>query len=108
MQTLDDKLPEGEGCIVSNISRGAVIDQSTLIKALKDGKLQGATLDVTDPEPLPESNELWDLPNAIVTPHLSAHFSNYLDRAFDIVAENLRRWKKGEELINLVKRDRGY
>lgn len=104
----DGKLPEGEGCIVSNISRGAVIDQSALIAALKDHKLQGATLDVTNPEPLPTDSELWDLENVIITPHVSGAFANYLDRAFDVVTENLRRKEQGKELVNLVKRERGY
>lgn len=104
----DDKLPEGEGCIVSNISRGAVIDQPALIRALKNHKLQGAALDVTNPEPLPAESELWDLGNVIVTPHVSGAFANYLDRAFDVVTENLRRKEQGKEFVNLVKRERGY
>lgn len=104
----DGKLPAGEGCIISNIARGPVLDQQALITALKDGKLQGAALDVTDPEPLPEDNDLWDLENAIVTPHISGHFSNYIDRAFDIVRENLRRLESGDKLLNVVRRDKGY
>ncbi|KAK6416591.1 hypothetical protein LTR95_017443, partial [Oleoguttula sp. CCFEE 5521] len=54
---------------VTNIARGAIIDQPALIEALKNGTLAGAALDVTDPEPLPEDSELWDLDNVIVTPH---------------------------------------
>lgn len=104
----DGKLPLREGCIISNPARGAIIDQSALIEALKQGKLQGAALDVTDPEPLPKSSELWDLPNVVVTPHLSAHFAGYMDRVFDIVAENLERREKGEKMVNVVDRNRGY
>lgn len=104
----DDKLPEGQGCIISNISRGAVIDQPSLITALKNHELQGAALDVTSPEPLPTESELWDLENVIITPHVSGSFSNYLNRAFNVVAENLRRKEQGKELVNLVRRERGY
>lgn len=104
----EGKLPVGEGCIISNISRGAVVDQQALIAALKSGKLQGAALDVTDPEPLPEDSELWDLGNVIITPHTSGLFANYIESVFDVVRANLRRKEKGEELLNLVRRDRGY
>jgi len=93
---------------ISNIARGPIIDQPALIKALKDGTLGGAALDVTDPEPLPEDSELWDLKNAIVTPHVSGNGVSYTERAFQVLETNLERRENGEKLINVVNRERGY
>lgn len=93
---------------VTNIARGAIIDQDALIKSLKDGTLAGAALDVTDPEPLPEDSELWGLDNVTVTPHISGVGQSYTDRAFQIVELQVDKRQKGEKLINVVKRDRGY
>lgn len=93
---------------VTNIARGQIINQPDLISALKDGTLEGAALDVTDPEPLPSDSELWDLENVIVTPHTSASSTSYIDRAFQVLEVNLDRRLKGEKLINVVKRGRGY
>jgi phosphoglycerate dehydrogenase-like enzyme len=93
---------------VTNIARGQIINQSDLISALKDGTLGGAAVDVTDPEPLPSGSELWGLDNVIVTPHVSGSGSSYIDRAFKVLEVNLGRRMKGEKLINVVKRGRGY
>ncbi|KAL1305685.1 hypothetical protein AAFC00_007278 [Neodothiora populina] len=93
---------------VTNIARGPIIDQAALIKALKDDTLAGAALDVTDPEPLPEDNELWELPNVTVTPHVSGAGQSYTDRVFQILELQLDRKAKGEPLINVVNRKRGY
>ena len=107
---------------ISNISRGQVINQDDLIASLyqydkdkKGGKdevnrkgLRGAALDVTDPEPLPEDSPLWDAPNCIVTPHISGLGSTYLDRAIQVLEVNLDRREKGEKMINVVDRKKGY
>jgi phosphoglycerate dehydrogenase-like enzyme len=93
---------------VTNLARGPIIDQPALIEALKDGTLEGAALDVTDPEPLPEDSELWDLENVVLTPHISGSGIAYMDRALHVLAVNLERKLKGEKLINIVRRDRGY
>jgi phosphoglycerate dehydrogenase-like enzyme len=103
-----EKLPEGEGCIFVNIARGSIVQTDALITALKKGKLQGAALDVTDPEPLPEDSELWDLGNVIITPHVSGLFKEYLKRGFDVLTENLKRREKGETLLNEINRRKGY
>ena len=94
--------------IVTNIARGSIIDQPALIEALKDGTLAGANLDVTDPEPLPEDSELWGMENVIVTPHISGVGQAYNDRALQLFGQQLERRSKGEKLINVVQRDRGY
>lgn len=93
---------------VTNIARGPIIDQPTLVQALQDGTLGGAALDVTDPEPLPADSELWDMPNVIITPHVSGTTAGYTERALKVLETNLTRREKGEDLINIVKRDRGY
>ncbi|SLM39158.1 NAD(P)-binding domain [Lasallia pustulata] len=100
---------------VSNISRGQILDQDALIAALEkgadkeaEGGLRGAALDVTDPEPLPQDHPLWEAPNCIITPHVSGLGTAYVDRAFQVLELNLERMERGEELINLVDRKRGY
>jgi len=93
---------------VTNIARGPIIDQPSFITALKDGTLAGAALDVTDPEPLPSDSELWGLENVILTPHISGNGSDYIDRTFKILEENLSRKQRGEKLLNVVRRERGY
>lgn len=93
---------------ISNIARGAIINQSELIGALKSGLLAGAALDVTDPEPLPADSELWDLPNVTITPHVSGVTTEYFQRSFQVLELNLKRRDAGEKLVNVVQRDRGY
>jgi phosphoglycerate dehydrogenase-like enzyme len=78
------------------------------VKALNDGVLRGAALDVTDPEPLPPDNPLWRFPNVTITPHISGLLEGYADRAFQVLEVNLQRREKGERLINVVDRRRGY
>lgn len=97
------------GPLLINTSRGAIIDQPSLIHALKTAQLSGAALDVTDPEPLPAHSELWDMENVVLTPHMSALTANYLERALGgVLVENLRRRESGARLVNLVDRKRGY
>lgn len=93
---------------VSNISRGAILDQDALVAALESGKLRGAALDVTDPEPLPADHPLWKAPNVIITPHISSIVGNYTERVLGVVELNLERLLSGGELVNLVDRERGY
>lgn len=86
-----------------NVSRGPIIVQEDLVAALKDGRLSGAALDVTDPEPLPEDHELWQLPNVSITPHMSWCFEEYVEDCLgNVLEENLRRLDKGLRLVNQV------
>jgi phosphoglycerate dehydrogenase-like enzyme len=94
--------------LISNIARGAVIDQPALIDALNSGKVAAAALDVTEPEPLPEGDPLWTTPNVIVTPHISGSSTNYQKRTFEVLEQNLVRLDKGEKLLNVVSRRKGY
>jgi len=97
-----------KGAFIINIARGAIIDQAALVTALNDDTLSGAALDVTDPEPLPKDDPLWDAKNVIITPHVSSLGVEYLDRVFDLWLANWQRHEEGKELFNLVRRKRGY
>jgi phosphoglycerate dehydrogenase-like enzyme len=90
------------GAALVNIARGAVVDQAAMIAALRDGTLAAAALDVVDPEPLPADNPLWDMPNVILTPHISGAVEGYGHRAADLFIANLRRYVAGETLENIV------
>ena len=91
-----------------NIGRGAVVVQADLERALADGRLAGAGLDVTDPEPLPADSPLWGMENVILTPHVSGGSDGTPQRVADIVLENIRRFCAGEPLLNVVDPDHGY
>jgi phosphoglycerate dehydrogenase-like enzyme len=93
---------------VYNVGRGSAIDQDALIAALRDGRIGGAGLDVTTPEPLPTDSPLWDLPNVILGQHSSGHSPFNHDRITEIFADNLHRFLRGEALANVVDKPRGY
>ena len=91
-----------------NISRGGTIDEGALIKALREGWIAGAGLDVFEEEPLPSDSPLYDVENVILSPHVSGFTLRYDERASDLFAENLRRYLTGEPLLNLVDKEKGY
>jgi phosphoglycerate dehydrogenase-like enzyme len=92
-----------------NIARGTQVDQAALIDALKSGHLAGAFLDVTDPEPLPGDDPLWDAPNTLITMHMSGRFSQtQIRQAAERFARNLHRFLAGEPLEAQVDLDQGY
>ncbi|KAG2019184.1 hypothetical protein GB937_005478 [Aspergillus fischeri] len=93
---------------VSNVARGKLIRTEALVDALHKGKIRGAAVDVTDPEPLPESHPLFSAPNVVITPHVSWQSVNNWNRMLDILEINLDRLDKGEELINVPDRKLGY
>jgi phosphoglycerate dehydrogenase-like enzyme len=94
--------------VIINIARGAVIDQPALVEALKSGVIAGAALDVTDPEPPPAEDELWTVPNVMITPHISGGTPRYMERAVEIFCDNLDRYLSGKPLRNVVDPSRGY
>jgi len=96
------------GAFLVNIARGKLIDDSALADALRDGRLGGAALDVFTREPLEPSSPYWDLPNVIVTPHTSGAMQDYWTPLVALFAENLRRFEKGEPLVNVVDKIAGY
>lgn len=96
------------GSYLINIARGPVVDTDALMIALQDGTLAGAGLDVTDPEPLPAEHPLWQIENLIITPHVAARSQLTSDDWTRLYRENLRRFGKGEPLLNLVDKTAGY
>jgi len=93
---------------IFNISRGGNIDQAALIKALQDGHIGGAYLDVTDSEPLPKESVLWDMPNVIITPHSSWSSSNITRRSAELFLELLKQFRSGAQLSNTIDLEHGY
>ncbi|WP_433632609.1 D-2-hydroxyacid dehydrogenase [Halomicrococcus sp. NG-SE-24] len=82
--------------VVINIGRGPIINQDDLITAIQKGKIRGAALDVTDPEPLPQDSLLWDLSDVIVTPHMAGSTPHYWERSAEIFATNYERYLADE------------
>ena len=99
-----------ETAFVVNVGRGVTVDQDALVKALNEGKIAGAALDVAVPEPLPEDHPLWTAKNCIITPHSSGDMGlQYsVGVTVEIFCENLRRYAEGAELVNVVDCDAGY
>jgi len=91
-----------------NVARGRVIDEQVLIRALKEGWIAGAGLDVTEEEPLSAESPLYTMPNVILTPHISGTSVKYDERLTDLFADNLRRFRNGEALRNRYENERGY
>ena len=91
-----------------NVARGGVVDEVALVRALKEGWIAGAGLDVFQREPLPPESELWALPNVISSPHIAGVTPRLWDRATEAFCQNLRRYLAGEELLNRVDREKGY
>lgn len=96
--------------VVINVGRGSAIDTQALCDALYEGRLAGAALDVTDPEPLPPEHPLWDAPGALITPHISGGYSlpETLEQIVGLFAENLLRYEKGQPLCNQIDLQTGY
>ena len=90
--------------IFVNVGRGSLIDSSVLEKALKENIFSGAYIDVTDSEPLPKEDELWNLNNLIITPHVTGgyHLEETLNRIVEISATNIQKYCEGKEIINKV------
>ena len=91
-----------------NISRGSVVDEAALVRALQEGRIAGAALDVFETEPLPGDSPFWGMENVILTPHSAGTNENYNARATAIFCDNLNRYLAGRPLINVVDMQRGY
>jgi phosphoglycerate dehydrogenase-like enzyme len=91
-----------------NVGRGKTVVTDALVKALKEKRLGGAGLDVTEPEPLPADHPLWKLPNVIITPHVAADTDGGSTMRWQVVRENLRRYATGDRMLSVVDVKRGY
>lgn len=96
------------GSYLVNVARGQVVVESALVAALRSGHLAGAALDVTEHEPLPESSELWELPQVIITPHVGAQAADRVDVTVDFFCQNLNRYATSQRLLNQVDKRRGF
>ena len=103
-----EELDAMHGALLLNAGRGASIVTDQLVLALRDGRVRGAGLDVTDPEPLPAGHPLWGMPNVIITPHYGGVHPGYDEEAFSVFCENLDRWTRGEPLLHVVDKTAGY
>lgn len=83
-----------------NMGRGKLIDEPRLIDALKNGSIAGAGLDTFEQEPLPYNNSLWDLPNVIITPHVTPQLTDKEDRMLRYVYENIKAYRQGNGFVN--------
>ncbi|HEY7816900.1 MAG TPA: D-2-hydroxyacid dehydrogenase [Vicinamibacteria bacterium] len=95
------------GSVLVNLSRGTIVDEGALVKALREGPLRGAVMDVFAQEPLPATSELWNLPNLVITPH-TGDIEGWREKLADLFCDNLARYLAGEPLRNVVDSAREY
>jgi phosphoglycerate dehydrogenase-like enzyme len=96
------------GVRIINLGRGSAIDDAALVRALENGQVGGAAVDVADVEPLPAVSPLWTAPNLFVTPHTSAISSRLWPRETELLVQLVERWFDGRELFNVVDLTKGY
>lgn len=89
------------GAILVNAARGRLVDTDALLAALNEGRIRAA-LDVTDPEPLPPGHPLWSAPNLLITPHVAGASVRWINRAYKLAGDQIRRYAAGEPLLNVV------
>lgn len=97
-----------KGSIVIAVSRGGIIDEDALVDALASGHIWGAGLDVNEVEPVAADNPFWDMPNVVMSHHLAGSSWQKERRCVEILVENVRRLRAGDELINVVDKQAGY
>ncbi len=99
-----------DGAYFLNVGRGTAVDTQALCDALERGKIGGAALDVTNPEPLPTDHKLWTMPNVLITPHVSGgyHVRATHDKIIQIAAKNIAHLVNGEPFENIVDMNTGY
>ena len=94
--------------LLINVTRGRIVNGPDLIRALEDGLIGGAGLDVTPEEPLPSDSPLWDMPNVIVTPHVAGGSPIRQDRTVDLFCQNLERFLSGKPMVSQIDKRKGY
>jgi len=94
--------------VVINVGRGPVIDEGALVEALTEKRIRGAALDVFTHEPLPARHPLYKLENVLLSPHCADHTADWLDQAMRFFVAQFERFHKGEPLLNVVDKGRGY
>jgi phosphoglycerate dehydrogenase-like enzyme len=94
--------------VVMNVGRGPVIDEAALVRALEQNRIAGAALDVFDREPLPDGHPFYRMDNVLLSPHCADHTPDWLERAMQFFLDNFERFHRGETLVNVVEKKRGY
>lgn len=94
--------------LLINVTRGKIVDEPSLLRALKEGLIGGAGLDVTPEEPLPQDSPLWDMPNVIVTPHVAGGSPHRDDRTVGLFCDNLERFLVGKPFLSVIDKRKGY
>jgi phosphoglycerate dehydrogenase-like enzyme len=94
--------------VMINVGRGPVIDEDAMVKALTEGRIKGAGLDVFTHEPLPDGHPFYRLENVLLSPHCADHTADWLEQAMRFFLENFERFRKGEPLRNVVDKKLGY
>jgi phosphoglycerate dehydrogenase-like enzyme len=94
--------------VLINVGRGPVVDQAALLRALQAGRIRGAALDVFDVEPLPPDHPFYGMPNVLLSPHTADRVTGFYQLPVECFLENLRRFRAGEPLLNVVDKQAGY
>lgn len=94
--------------VLVNVARGGLVEPGALLAALREGRLRGAALDAFVDEPLPPDDPLWTAPRLLITPHTSAYTHAFWDRESALIIDNLRRYRAGRPLRNVVDKHAGY
>ncbi len=94
--------------LLINVTRGKIVEEESLLHALKVGWIGGAGLDCTPQEPLPRGHPLWDMENVVISPHTAGGSPNRGERILDLFCENLRRLIAGEPLLSQIAKKKGY
>jgi D-2-hydroxyacid dehydrogenase (NADP+) len=100
-------LMKPDACLI-NVGRGPLVDEPALATALREKKIGGAALDVFPKEPLAADSPLWEVPNLLITPHTAALTDKLWERHYALFSENLRRYLKGDSLLAVVDKNKGY
>ena len=90
------------------VSRGGIVEETALLKALEEGSIAGAGLDVCETEPLPEDSPLWSAPNLALTPHRAGASQHRPRKTFEFFYANLERYLRGDDLVNVIDKSKGY
>jgi len=94
--------------ILINVGRGPLVDEAALVAALREKRIRGAALDVFDEEPLPAGHPFYALDNVLLSPHSADHTPDWKQRTMRLFLDNFERYRKGEPLLNVVEKRRGY
>lgn len=94
--------------VLINLGRGPVVEEGALVRALAGKRIRGAALDVFDPEPLPAGHPFFGLDNLLLSPHCADHTADWLERAMRVFLDNYARFRRGDPLLNVVEKNRGY